>query len=370
MRFRESLILTNMLHRPMRTLTSIVGIACGVLLIVFTVGLANGTIRKQAQREANVGAEIMVRAAGSIGISGSDTFRLPVGLADDLSNIEGVRSAEPIGQNSVATHDSYTGSRLVDGIRFDSYAKLAGLQVVAGRRLGESGDEAIIDTGWQNEMHLKVGDVLKMYDRDFTIVGTYEPAAGARIKIPLRTMQAQLGAEGRCTSILVAVKDPSSAESVARDIDARFTDHQIIFTKDLEEIYMSSIPALGVFLNVVIGIAAVISALIIFLTMYTTVAERKRQIGILKSLGMSNWLVVGTITKEAMLISVLGIIVGSLAALMLKLVLIREMTLEIEMRPVVLGTVLLVGSIGGVLGAIYPALRAARLDVVDALAYE
>ncbi len=49
-----------MLHRPARTVVSILGIAVGVLLIVLTIGLTNGTIRKQAQREANVGAEIML----------------------------------------------------------------------------------------------------------------------------------------------------------------------------------------------------------------------------------------------------------------------------------------------------------------------
>jgi putative ABC transport system permease protein len=370
MRLNENLILSNMLHRPMRTLTSITGIACGVLLIVFTVGLANGTIRKQAQREANVGAEIMVRAAGSRGMSGSETFHLPVSLAVEFARIDGVRDVVPLGQNSVASSDSYLGSRLVDGIEFNDYARLTGLQMIEGHAIGDAGDEAIIDTAWQNEMHLKVGDVLRLYDSDFTIVGTYEPAAGARIKIPLKTMQTQLGAENRCTTILVAVKDGYSAEQVAKNIDEQFPEHQIIFSKDLEEIYMSSVPALGIFLNVVIGIAAVISTLIILLTMYTTVAERKRQIGILKSLGMSNWQIVEAITKEAMLISLIGMIVGTLAALLLKLGLMHEMTLEIEMRPIVLAAVLFVGSIGGAVGAIYPALRAARLDVVDALAYE
>lgn len=370
MRFRESLVLTNMMHRPMRTLTSIVGIACGVLLIVFTIGLANGTIRKQAQREANVGAEIMVRASGSRGMSGSETFRLPVSMANELGHIEGVRDALPIGQNSVAASDSYIGSRLVDGIRFDEYAKLTGLQIVEGRPIGNSGDEAMIDTGWQNEMHLKVGDILKLYDRDFTIVGTYEPAAGARIKIPLQTMQQQLGAENRCTTILVAVRPGYSPEQVAQSIDKQFPDHQIIFTRDLEEMYMSSVPALGVFLNVVIGIAAVISSLIIFLTMYTTVSERKRQIGILKSLGMTNGKIVAVIAKEAMLISTFGMAAGIAVSLVLKLSLMHEMTLEIEMRPVVLAAVIFAGVAGGALGAAYPALRAARLDAVDALAYE
>src|SRR3954451_22283521 len=65
-RSMNSLVFSNMLHRPARTVVSIVGIGIGILLIVFTVGLANGTMRERAQRESNVGAEIMFRASGSL----------------------------------------------------------------------------------------------------------------------------------------------------------------------------------------------------------------------------------------------------------------------------------------------------------------
>ncbi len=51
----------------MRTFVSVFGIAVGVFLVIFTIGLADGTLRGNAQREANVGAEIMVRASGTFG---------------------------------------------------------------------------------------------------------------------------------------------------------------------------------------------------------------------------------------------------------------------------------------------------------------
>ena len=80
MTLMNSLVFTNMLHRPARTIVSVVGIGVGILLIIFTVGLANGSLRERAQREANVGAEIMFRPSGSIGLSGSDALRLPVSM--------------------------------------------------------------------------------------------------------------------------------------------------------------------------------------------------------------------------------------------------------------------------------------------------
>ena len=87
----NSLVFSNMLHRPARTLVSVIGIGMGILLIVFTVGLANGTLRDRAKREANVGAEIMVRASGSLGLSGAEALRLPDTLAGDLEKVDGVK---------------------------------------------------------------------------------------------------------------------------------------------------------------------------------------------------------------------------------------------------------------------------------------
>jgi putative ABC transport system permease protein len=359
-----------MLHRPARTAVSILGIGTGILLIVFTVGLANGTLRERAKREANVGAEIMLRASGSLGLSGSESLRLPVSMADDIRNVDGVAAAVPIAQNSVEANNTNTGSRLVDAVNFDEYAAIAGLEIIRGRKFNDGADEVISDTAWLRQQNLNIGDKLKMYDRDFAIVGSYEPSAGARIKIPLSTMQAQLGSEGRASAILVKVKDGYQQEAVAEALHEKFPDDQIILTRELEELYMQSIPALNVFLNVVIGVAGAVSALIILLTMYTTVIERTRQIGVLKSLGMSKIRIAWTIVQEALLISLGGVIFGVAATLVLKLALTKWTTLNVQIEPSIVASIIVVGLLSGVIGALYPGIRAARLDAVDALSYE
>jgi putative ABC transport system permease protein len=366
----DSLVFSNMLHRPARTFVSVVGIAVGVLLIVFTVGLANGSIREQASREANVGAEIFFRASGSIGMSGSESFRIPESIIPEILLVEGVRAAVPIGQNSVDAPDNNTGKRLIDGVRFDEYAAISGLRLIEGRPFADGKDEAIIDTAWQRQKKLRIGDTIPLYDRPFTIVGTYEPAGGARLKIPLSTMRSQLGSEGKVSSILVAVKPGYTADQLGRLLQDRFPDNQIILTRDLEELYMAGFPALNVFLNVFIGVAAVISALVILLTMYTTVTERTRQIGIMKSLGMGNGQIGWTITQEALLISLCGIILGIVLTVVLRYSLTQFVTLEVELSPIVILITVVVGLIGGAIGGLYPALRAARLDAVEALSYE
>jgi putative ABC transport system permease protein len=345
------------------------GIGIGILLIVFTVGLANGTMRERAARDKNVGAEIMFFESGGFGPSGS-ALRLPVALGSEVEMVEGVSEAVPIGQNSVAATDGLTGSRLIDGVSFDKYAAVSGLQIVGGRKFTEGRDEMMTDSAWLSRRKLKIGDKFSIYERDFEIVGTYEPSAGARIKIPLSTMQVQLGSEGKASAFLVKVKEGFTPATVGDNLHTRFPDHQIILTSELEELYMQGIPALSVFLDVVIGVAAAISGLIILLTMYTTVTERTRQIGVLKSLGMSNMNIGWTIVQEALLISVGGITFGVVATFLLKMILAKWSTLTVAIEPRIVFTIIIVGLLSGALGALYPGLRAARLDAVEALNYD
>ena len=359
-----------MLHRPARTIVSVVGIGIGILLIVFTVGLANGSLRERAKREANVGAEIMVRASGSLGLSGSESSRLPETLATEIAKLDGVAAAVAIAQNTVTVEDSNTGSRLIDAIEFEKYAAIAGLQIVKGRAPAASGDEAICDAAWASQKGLEIGSTMPLYDRHFTLVGIYEPAAGARIKIPLLTMQKQLGTEGKVSAILVKIQPGRSPDAIAEAIQNKFPDNQILLTSQLEELYMQGFPALNVFLDVVIGVAGVIAALIILLTMYTTVTERTRQIGVLKSLGMSNFNIAWTIVQESLLISIGGIVFGLVATFLLSLALEKWSTLIVQIEPRVIVGILIVGILAGIIGALYPGLKAARLDAVEALNFD
>ena len=168
----------------------------------------------------------------------------------------------------------------------------------------------------------------------------------------------------------VACADPEQQEQVAARIKSQFPDDQLIFTRDLPQLYTTSLPALDIFLNVVIGLALVISTLVILLGMYTTIIERTREIGILKSLGASKAFIILAIEKEAALISALGIGVGFLVAIAGKFLIQRNTRLMIDLPPQWLLIAALIGLAGGVIGALYPAVRAANLDPVEAISYE
>jgi putative ABC transport system permease protein len=372
----DSLVLSNIAHRPARTFVSVLGIGIGVLLIVFTTGLAHGVLRERGRREANINAEIRVSASGTLGLTGSQPFALPVERAREIARIPGVRAALPIGQKLLPTESGF-GNRLVDGIEYEEYARVTGLTIKEGTKL-TGGYQAIVDSVWQKEKKMSVvGTTIKLFERDYTIVGVYDPPGGGRVKIPLKTMQEEVGAlpedgagRERCTAVLVSCNNPAEQDEVAARIRERFPDDQIIFTRDLPELYASGVPALNAFINVVVAISAAISLLVILLAMYTTVTERTRQIGVLKSLGMSKASIAWVIEQEAILVSVLGVLTGIGLTMLIRFAVMRSTSLIVDIEPRWLLVALGVGLVGGTLGALYPALRAARQDAVEALGYE
>jgi putative ABC transport system permease protein len=133
----------------------------------------------------------------------------------------------------------------------------------------------------------------------------------------------------------------------------------------------NNLPGLNYFITVMIGLAVGIGFLVIFLSMYTTITERTREIGILKSLGASRMYIISVILREASLLTAVGIVVGCVGSLIVRRAVIGFFpTLPIETSwdwRLYAGCLALIGSM---LGAFYPALRAAQLDPVDALAYE
>jgi len=365
----NNLVLSNLTHRPMRTAVSVLGTAVGVLLIVFTVGLAHGMLHEHGRREANINAEIMVRASGSIGMGGSDPWVLPVSQAAEIATIDGVRAAVPLGQ-ALDKSDGGFGQRFIDGVSFQEYSGLTGITLREGT-MAVSGEEAMVDSVWVKEHKGKgVGNTVQLFERTFKVVGIYEPPGGARVKIPLSTMQDQFGAPGRTTAILVGCKDPAQQDVIAGRIKDRFPDTQLIFLRDLPELYASGVPALNLFIEVVVGVASAISMLVILLAMYTTVTERTRQIGVLKSLGMSKSNIAWVIEQEAIIVSILGVIAGLVLTFGARYLINRFTALRVEVEPRWVVIALLVGLLGGTLGALYPAFRAARQDAVEALSYE
>ena len=359
----------------MRTVTSLLGIALGVVLIVITVGLARGMLYEAGQREVAVGAELMFQSSAGAGPGvGAPLLSVPIGYCRLLREVQGVRSVTPVGRY-LRSGAGGIGFELIEGIAdaagpwYSRYADIAGIRVAEGRDLAAD-DEILIDRRHARNHKLFPGSSIELLGATFRVAGIYEPEIGARTKMRLSVLERLLGASEKCSYILVKCRSPEEQQSVAQRILDLLPGNSVIFTSDIPNFFDRGFPSLNVFLKVVVGLSTVVSALVILLAMYTSVAERTREIGIMKSMGASQRFIITAIEKEAFYISAVGVLSGMILGLLVEFTIARWTTLilRVELKWALIAAA--VGLGGGVLGALYPAWRAARFDAVKALSYE
>jgi putative ABC transport system permease protein len=143
--------------------------------------------------------------------------------------------------------------------------------------------------------------------------------------------------------------------------------------KDFIQMYTSStVPYLANFITVMIAIAVAIGFLVTFLSMYTTIIERTREIGVLKSLGASRAYIIQVVMSEAALLCLFGFMFGVGLSYLMKKIVVSFIfpSLPIHITPEWIVYAGLIAMAGGLLGAAYPAWLACRKDPVEALAYE
>ena len=109
-----------------------------------------------------------------------------------------------------------------------------------------------------------VGSRIKVLSHEITIVGIYEPSQLARVKIPLATLQQLLGGVNNCTFVMIRV-EPGMTDQVLKTLKEMYPGNNFIRTSDLPELFSQSSKPVEVFLDVVIGLALVISTLVILL---------------------------------------------------------------------------------------------------------
>ncbi len=220
-----------------------------------------------------------------------------------------------------------------------------------------------------------MGDQVKVLNHMFTICGIVEHGKGSRKFIPLETLGELENNPGKASMFYLRTQDnPKYQEAVRSEILG--TDGLQDWSVETIQQFLATltpehVPAFNIALDVVISIATVIGFLVIFQSMYTAVMERTREIGILKSMGAGRGAIVSVVLRETMLLSIVGIALGIAATYLLRNLLhARFPTMSFQLTTEWDLNALAIALVGALLGALYPALKAARKDPIDALAYE
>ncbi len=363
------LVFANLRVRPFRTAISIIGVALGVVLVVLFTGLARGMTNDMARRASNWKAEIVFTRPGANELDSSNAS-VSTTYASRLLEIDGVAATVPVIRYIAPSSKGRWGLVQLDGVDWQPFAAMNEMKIVAGRA-PEAADEVVLDERQLREDDRKIGDTIELFgDRKYKIAGVFSPPSGSRIKMSLSAMQDVLVAPNKCTYILVKLKDGADVDAVAAKINEELPGNKINLTRDLVIDAQERVPALNTFLRALVGLGAFVSTIFVLLSMYTTVTERRKEIGILKSLGASKAFIIRVIEGEALMIGVLGVILGMIVSFLASGLIERGFELQFEFSQGWIITAILIAIIGSLFGALYPAWKASTIDPVEVMVNE
>jgi len=362
------LVARNLLHRPLRTFIGVMAVAVEVALVVLIVGLTSGLLTETAKRIEGIGADIMLQPPAAsifLGFSGSP---MPIKIGQRLSELKYVQAVAP----ALLQFNSTGGVDVVYGIDRESFRSVSGGFVFLQGQDMEGPDDLLVDDWAAKAKSIKVGDSYSLLNHDWHVSGIIEHGKGARLFVPIATLQDLVGAHDKASIFLLKCTRPEHTEDVMGEIRHELPGYTVRPLKDFLSLMTSTnIPGLQTFINAMIVLAICIGLLVIFLTMYTTVIERTRDIGVLKSLGANRAFIIRALLTESAALCVFGILAGvGLSYLVRAAFLAGFPTLSILITP---GWILKAGGIalcGALMGASYPAWLASRKDAIEALSYD
>jgi putative ABC transport system permease protein len=361
------LVVQNLLHRPLRTLLSVVAVAVEITLILTVVGLSHGMLEESARRTRGVGADILVRPSTSQAAMGLSSAELNEKLVEKLATLPGVETT-----TGTTVYMLTSSLQSITGINLEGFSRMSGgLKYLAGGPFQEPYD-AIIDDVWARQNQLSVGQTMQIWNRPFRVTGIVEPGKLSRVFIPITTMQDLLGWQGKLSQIYLKLEDPDKTPEVIAQLNQLLPSYSIYSMEEFTSLFsISSYAGLGAFIRVIIGLAVTIGFLVVMLSMYTAILERTREIGILKSLGASPAYIVSIVIRETLLLALAGVAGGIAISFGIKGIIEEHfplLTVSLHREWWVWAGLIAVA--GAILGALYPAMRAARQDPIAALAYE
>ena len=365
-RFKNKLIISNLVHRPVRSALTILAIAVEVAMILSLVGISYGTLDESARRARGVGADILVRPPGSsvIGLSMAP-------LSDKLLAL--LLTVPHITSGTGTLVQPLSGLDTITGIDFDQFTAMSGgFRFIHGGPLKDEYD-VIVDEYYAREHHIKVGDQLALINRHWKVVGIFESGKLARLCVKLSTLQELTGSEHHLSQIFLKVDDPRRAPDIVRVLKEKLPDYPIYTIEEFTSLLtISSVGLLKNFIGVVIGISTTVGFIVVFMAMYTAVLERTRDIGILKALGANSALIVDILFREAIALAITGTLFGIALTYFAQWVVNNVLPNSLKQEtvygwwPIAAGVAVL----GALLGSILPAVKAAKKDPIEALAYE
>lgn len=360
----------SLLQRSTRTLLTMAAIGITVGAIMALEGMIGGALRSMNQMLFGQKAEIMIRQAD---VADTSLSAIDERVGSRLLALPEVKSISGIIFSAVMTPDA-GGFFIIMGYSPSEFA-IQGMQLVEGEPL-TTNRQVVLGRLMANVMNKKVGDTIELSGSRFRVVGIYESNVSWEElggSITLRDAQILIGRPRKVTMYSVKLNNPEDVEYLVEKINREFPDiHAAVASQFAEQ--MPDFQNSQGMMNSISFLAILVGGVGVLNTMLMAVIERTREIGVLRALGWRRRAILGLIMNEALWLGLLGGMAGIIVAFLLAHLMGRAPmvggALTVVWEAEMFIRAILIAVFLGVVGGIYPAYRATRLQPIEALRYE
>ncbi|MGA8114993.1 MAG: FtsX-like permease family protein [Actinocatenispora sp.] len=363
-------------RNPRRTAITAAALMVGIALIT---GVS--TVLSSVQTSVNKVVDQQIKA--DLIVSGQQTGEIPPtfdpALLPRMRSVTGVRSVAGIFRDAarVDGKDGYVAATDDAGALADSLS----LRHRSGTITSLSGHRALLDRKAARAGHLKVGSTVRIAlahgTATYTVSGIYGSGSSGVTGWILPASAARDFRTPSAVSGYVRLDDGASVSVAKKGIDRLLADNPLVTVTDRTSYVQqqtSIFDTVQTMIQVLLTLAIVIAALGVVNTLALSVIERTRELGMLRAIGMKRRQIMGMITVESVVISVFGAVLGLAVGAGLGTAVVQALKEQgikyLSFSWSLMVTYLVLAAVIGVVAAILPSLRAARLNVLAAIAYE
>jgi putative ABC transport system permease protein len=372
----------NTLRNPSRTATTSAALMIGVALVVFAAVFASSATK-------SVGDALDQTFAGDLIIVSSDGFS-PVSpeVAPAISKVDGVETVSPVA-GAPAEVDLSGGAKqtILTGLDPATLPDVAKLDWVDGSDetlRGLTGDGAIAESKWAEDNGVGVGDTLTLTKADGSKVqvkidGTIRDRVQLLVQslaLPLPTLRKQFQARQDFTDLVgfaPGADYDATRQAVESLLSKRFPQVEARSQKEFKQDQEDQINQLLALIYALLALSVIVSLFGVVNTLVLTIYERTREIGMLRAIGSSRSQIRRMIRYESFITAMIGALIGALIGLVVAVAAVEALKddgLVLGIPVVGIIAVLIVAGIAGVVAGIWPARRASKIEVMEALQYE
>ena len=381
----------NMWTRKTRTILTILGIAVALELVIMMTTIVDFTesgMQSELAKYSGAG-QIYVRSQTTAGIAGqefppiSSILREEEGrqIIDEVADQVDMALTTPLVFYQLAPppYPNAPLEALLVGIEADKIGAYVGEEpvVTAGVVAFSDANAHEVILGSLSSSFFgepAIGDEIQIIGEPLTVVGLIEGQSledrltANVVLVPIETAQSILGQSESISAVLITSKRLDTIGALAEDIRANHPKVSVLTQEEIAENLDTILVQERFFFNMINYTVYIIAAVVVFIVMVMAVTERTKEIGTMRAIGASRWLVLRTILVEAIMLGLMG------SLLSIPIAYLIDMGIGYGLREVIgawtLVQIVITATILSAVAAMIPALRATRVNPIEALRYE